>query len=81
MTTEPKTPGSGGAHVGSSAIGRLLAPVVGHVSRRTAVRQAEMWNDVLHREASEGHDSGLVVVVHKDSDGLWRLRWQERPPS
>jgi len=71
-------PADGTHPVTTSAIGRLLAPVVGHVKRKSAVRQAEMWNDVLKREASQGTESSYVVEVgDRGPDGLWRLVWRE----
>jgi hypothetical protein len=61
-------------------MGRLLAPVVGHLKRKTAVRQAQMWNDVLESaEVSSGEPSRYVVEVQKkEPDGLWYLVWRER---
>jgi len=64
----------------TSAMGRMLAPVVGYVKRKTAVRQAEMWNGVLRHEAGDGEQPPFIVEVsERGPDGLWRLVW--RPTS
>ncbi len=65
----------------TSGIGRMLAPVVGYVKRKSAVRQAEMWNDVLRREAAAGADPTVVVEVsERGLDGLWYLVWRDHGP-
>lgn len=75
--TEPD--GSGTPPVTTSAIGRMLAPVVGYVKRKSAVRQAEMWNDVLRRETVTGADPTVFVEVsERGPDGLWYLVWRDR---
>jgi hypothetical protein len=63
-----------------SAIGRMLAPVVGHVKRKSAVRQAEMWNDALEREAGDGKPAYVVEVSERGADGLWHLVWCAHSP-
>ena len=66
--------------VTTSAIGRMLAPVVGHVKRKSAVRQARMWNDVLEREAKDGQPPATVEVGERAADGLWYLVWRDTSP-
>lgn len=61
-----------------SEYGRMLAPVVGHVRRKSAVRQAAMWNDVLRKEAVQAAEPAYVVEVsERGPDRLWRLVWRQ----
>lgn len=58
----------------------MLAPVVGYINRKTAVRQAQMWNRVLEHEAADGQQPVYFVEVSEPGgDGLWHLVWHQRP--
>ena len=72
------TPGLGiEFHPAGSEIGRMLAPVVGHVRKRSALRQAKQWNEVLRHDTPAGAQPAYVVeVVKSKADGFWRLEWR-----
>jgi len=56
--------------------GRLLAPGLGYVKRKSAEHQADMWNEALAQDAVLGPSSGFKVgVSERDVDGLWMLVW------
>ena len=77
MKPRNKSRGEGAPVVNTPAAGRLLAPVIGYVTRRSARHQADMWNQVLEDDPTHGPDSGYVVRVSdsKDADGTWKLVW------
>ncbi len=70
------------ARLGGPAAGRLLSPVVGYVKRKSAVRQAELWNQALHADQVQGREPAFVVRVsdRKDADGTWKLVWHQIDP-
>lgn len=78
MSSPRKPLGQRAPQLSTPSAGRLLAPVVGYVKRKSAQRQADMWNEVLRADPLHGPDSGYVVRVNdqKDPDGTWKLVWQ-----
>lgn len=67
-----------GIALSAPAVGRLLAPVVGYVKRRSAQQQADAWNALLDSDAVHGPDSAYTVEVSqkRDADGTWKLIWR-----